>query len=397
MRIGVNCFLLQPDVGGIKQYFVALFDELLSGDYGHEYIFFYFEHNLDELNKLRFPQWREKAILLRDQLEVRRHLEKIDLYFCPFGSLWPRPLNIPTVVNLADIQEVHYPQFFSDGDLYARAYHYVGSTKMADRVVTVSDFSRRTIVKFHDISPDKIDVAHNCIHPKYLQGDAQPLKVDLPETFVFFPANRWRHKNHDALLKAIGLLKKEYKIDISLVCTGYDIEGGYPLAAKAEAYGIADRVFSVGYVSIEEMVFLYRKAKMLVFPSLYEGFGIPLVEAMAVGCPVISSDATSLREVGGDAALFFDPRSVGEIAARIKELLENENLRVSLIEKGYERAKFFSPAKMAETHLRAFALAKRSFSSRRYLWLNYLYRPWHFLKVAVQHRNYLYKMKFANR
>ncbi|MCK4828531.1 hypothetical protein KA005_73045, partial [bacterium] len=199
MRIGVNCFLLQEDIGGIKQYFISLFDELLSDNRGHEFIFFYFEHNLVELDKLSSAKWREKAILLQNQSDVKQHLCKIDLYFCPFGSLWPRPLPLPTVINLADIQEVHYPQFFSPGDRYARAYHYVGSTKMADRVVTISEFSKRTIEEFHKLAASNIIVAHNCINPKYNNGgaNAEPLKnFDLPKEYVFFPANRWQHKNH---------------------------------------------------------------------------------------------------------------------------------------------------------------------------------------------------------
>jgi len=393
MRIGVNCFLLQPDVGGIKQYFISLFDELLSSDHENDYIFFYFEHNLEELGNLHSTRWRESAILLRDQLEVKRHLEKIDLYFCPFGSLWPRPLPIPTVVHLADIQEVHYPEFFSPGDLYARAYHYAGSTRMADRVITVSEFSKNTIVEFHGIPATKVTVAYNCINPKYWSASTRKLDRVLPSKYIFFPANRWRHKNHDSLLKAIGLLKEKYGFKIPLVCTGYDIDGGYPLSAKADEYGIADQVISVGYVSVEEMVSLYQHAEMLVFPSLYEGFGIPLAEAMAVGCPVISSRETSLEEVGADAVLFFDPRSPEEIASRIMELLENDELKRSLVEKGYERAADFSPAKMATTHLRVFELARQSFSLSRYLWLNLGYRPWHYAKVAFRHRNYFFRKK----
>ncbi len=389
MRIGVNCFLLQKDIGGIKQYFLALFDELLADNRGHKYVFFYFEHNLAELEKLSSDKWRDQAILLQNQLEIKPHLAKVDLYFCPFGSLWPRPLDLPTVVSLVDIQEVHYPQFFSSRDRYARAYHYVGSTKMADRVVTISDFSKKAIVKFHKISPSKIIVAHLCADSKYSNNEKNITTLDhfdLPEKYLFFPANRWLHKNHDILLKAIKFLKEERGIRIPVVLTGYDVDGGYPLVNKAKEYGIDEQVCSIGYVSVDEMVSLFRDAEMLVFPSLYEGFGIPLVEAMLMGCPVVASRETSLPEIGGDAALFFDPRSYRELADRIELLFENEIVRNALVAKGYMRAREFSAAKMADRHLYAFDQALKSFSRYKYFWNNYFFRPWHYLKVGFQYR-----------
>ena len=151
MRIGVNCYQLLPDIGGLKQYFLRLFRELLKNDEQNTYIFFYFSHNMDELSYLNDLHWKENAIELKDQKDVYEYLDKIDLYFCPFGALWPRPMPVPTVVTLVDIQEVFYPEYFTAQDLFNRHFHYKGSTKMADRVITISDFSRETIIKHHKI------------------------------------------------------------------------------------------------------------------------------------------------------------------------------------------------------------------------------------------------------
>ena len=141
MRIGVNCFMLRPHIGGMKQYFRNLFGWLLENDRQNEYLFFYFRHNVDELRKLRSDRWRSNAILLEDQSQILDHLGKIDLFFCPFGPLWPRPIPLPTVMTLSDVQEVYYPEFFTPEELFIRADHFRGSAAMADRVITVSEFS----------------------------------------------------------------------------------------------------------------------------------------------------------------------------------------------------------------------------------------------------------------
>ena len=103
MRIGVNCFLLRAHIGGLKQYFLTLFNELLQHDAENEYVFFWFAHNEEELNRLETERWKVNAILLRDQSEIAEYRHRMDLYFCPFGALYPRPLPLPTVVMLADI------------------------------------------------------------------------------------------------------------------------------------------------------------------------------------------------------------------------------------------------------------------------------------------------------
>jgi glycosyltransferase involved in cell wall biosynthesis len=379
MRIGVNCFLLQANIGGLKQYFFNLFQELLENDHQNEYIFFHFPHNAEELAKLENRRWQARAVLLNNQLEVKQHLDKIDLYFCPFNALWPRPLPIPTVVTLVDIQEVFYPQFFTDLDLYNREYHLPGSTRMADRVITISHFTKKTIVQYHRISSHKVTVAYLCADKRYYQAAevARPPQSPLPKgDFIIYPANHWKHKNHDTLLRALRWLKTEKGLKIDAVFTGYDVPNGYPLLPKVSEYGLDEQVCSVGYVTVEEMAYLYSKATMLVFPSLFEGFGIPLVEAMAVGCPVVAANVTSLPEVGADAAEYFDPMSPESIGIAIEKIWRDGALRQQLVERGRRRALDFSAAKLAQTHLAVFNEAARSFSATRYVW-HYCYQHYH--------------------
>ena len=370
MRIGVNCFLLQEDVGGIKQYFFSLFRELLSRGDSNQYIFFYFEQNISELKKLEGVNWKEKSVFLHSQKDILRHLDQIDLYFCPFGTLYPRPLPLPTVVTLVDIQEVFYPDFFTLHNLLARDYHYKGSTRMSDRVVTISDFSKQTIVEHHHIQGEKVKVAYLCADERFYRAKEIARKPNrpLPESFVFYPANHWLHKNHDVLLRALVWLRREKQVTVQAVFTGFDQDSGYRIEDKARAYGIADQVHLLGYVSVEELAYLYIHAQALVFPSFFEGFGIPLVEAMAAGCPVLAADATSLPEVGADSVLYFSPCSAEDLGKAIMDLVGNEQLRREYISRGYLRAKEFSAAKLADDHLAVFSEARTSFFRSKYIW-----------------------------
>jgi glycosyltransferase involved in cell wall biosynthesis len=379
MRIGVNCYLLQPHIGGLRQYFLTLFRELLERDDEHEYVFFWYRQNADELEQLGTDRWRRHAVLLEDQRQVLAHLDRIDLYFCPFGALYPRPVPRPTVMTLVDIQEVFYPEFFTPADRYMRELHFPGSTRMADRVITISEFSRRTLIEHHRLPPARVAVVHLCADERYSRSAAVARRpaAPLPARFVFYPANLWKHKNHDVLLRALRLLREERGRRLDLVLTGFGQDNGYPVAAMAEAHGVRDQVHALGYLEVEELAYLYRRADMLVFPSLFEGFGIPLVEAMAAGCPVVAARATSIPEVAGDAAEFFDPASPVALAAAIEHVADDEAWRETLRTRGLRRAREFSAARMAEGHRAAFREAAQVYSRRAFLWHRWVTGYWH--------------------
>jgi glycosyltransferase involved in cell wall biosynthesis len=377
MRIGVNCFLLQPNIGGIKQYFLTLFRNLLENDTENQYVFFWYEHNAAELANLGTERWKEGAVLLTDQREVLAHLDKIDLYFCPLSALYPRPLPKPSVVSLPDIQEVFYPEFFTKEDLYERDLHFPESTRMADRVLTLSEFSKQTMVQHHGLPPKKVIVAPISADPRFQRSEeiARPPAESLPEEFIFYPANFWMHKNHDGLLRALKVLKEERGLLVNVVLTGFPDTNGYPVEAKAVEYGVQKQVTRLGYVTVEEIAYLYRRARMLVFPSLFEGFGIPLLEAMTTGCPIAAADATSVPEVTGDVAVLFDPTSPASMAGAIERLWCEAGLRETLVAKGRVRAGQFSADRQLRAHLRAFVEAAHVYEYRDFLWKRWVYGP----------------------
>ena len=370
MRIGVNCFLLAPHIGGLRQYFLMLFRELLARDDEHEYVFFWYAHNEAELEQLGTDRWRRRAVRLEDQRQVLEHLDRIDLYFCPLTALYPRPVPRPTVMTLVDIQEVFYPEFFSADDRYMRQLHFPGSTRMADRVITISEFSRRTILEHHRLRPDRVVAVHLCADERYARSEtvARPPTATLPARFLFYPANPWKHKNHVVLLRALRLLRDERRRRLDLVLSGFGQDERSTILALAESFGVREQVHPIGYLSVEELAYLYRQADMLVFPSLFEGFGIPLVEAMTVGCPIVAANVTSLPEIGGDAAEYFDPTSATAVAAAIEHVLDDERWRETLRMRGFERARAFSAAVTADRHLAVFREAARAYSPTRFLW-----------------------------
>ena len=378
MRIGVNCFLLQAHIGGLRQYFVTLFRELLAADDGNEYVLFWYRHNAGELEALG-DRWRRNAVLLEDQRHVLAHLDRIDLYFCPFGALYPRPVPRPTVMTLVDIQEVFYPEFFTAADRYSRALHFPGSTRVTDRVITISEFSRRTILEHHGLPPARVKVVYLCADERYGRSAevARPPAEPLPERFVLYPANLWKHKNHDVLLRALRLLRDERGRRIHLVVTGLGQDNGYPLAAMAAEHGVETQVRALGYLAVEELAYLYRRADMLVFPSLFEGFGIPLVEAMAAGCPVVAARATSIPEVCADAAELFEPTSPAALAAAIERVADDAAWRETLRARGLRRARDFSAARMAAGHRATFQEAVRAYSPRSFVWRRWVTSYWH--------------------
>ncbi len=199
----------------------------------------------------------------------------------------------------------------------------------------------------------------------------------MPERFVFYPANRWFHKNHDNLLKELGIIRDRYHIEIPCVFTGVDYENGYPLKNKIVEYDLEDQILILNYVTSNEIKYIYHKADMLCFPSFFEGFGLPLLEAMAAGCPIACSNAGSIPEVVGKAALLFDPTDTFDIAEKVHELWISSIVRKSLIDFGKDQAKKYSIKKTALSHLEAFEKAIHSYKVSYFIYNKYVFNPLH--------------------
>ena len=211
MLIGVNCYLLTPEIGGLRTYFGQLFNDLSKNHPEHEIVYFYFSQNEAILKEFDFFPWNRHAVKLAKQSEIFGFLKKLDLFFCPLGSLWPRPVSIPSVVTIPDIQECFFSSFFSEKERLFREYNHLDSLEAADRIVTISNFSKKTFIEQYGVSPKKVRVSWLNADDSIFEPMVEPPNrtFELPPSgYLFYPANRWPHKNHDTLLHAMRYLKE---------------------------------------------------------------------------------------------------------------------------------------------------------------------------------------------
>ena len=395
MRIGVNLIPLRSgQMGGHEFYVRRLLRQLLTRDRQNHYVLFTAWWNDDSID---IPHGRVQKIMAvaqeepaeaspsglkrwwaryptRGTLPVLRRWTPtpcldlhawvrrlgLDLWFCPMTNLDPRHLPIPTVVTIADIQQEYYPEFFTRAELQARALMYGPSCQEATAVIAVSEFSKRCMIEKYGLVPEKV----HCVYEAGVEGvdDSSRIltaeevqrKHHLPASYAFYPANMWPHKNHHLLLLALHRLRRVYGIALSLVLTGDEMGQREQFEAFARHFHLQEQIHCLGYVPGSDLPGLYQGAAMLLFPSLFEGFGIPLVEAMALGCPVAAANTTSIPEVVGDAARLFEPRQPDSIATACAQVLTDSDLRQTLIARGREQAQRFSWERAADETLQVF-------------------------------------------
>lgn len=268
------------------------------------------------------------------------------LLFCPLLTLEPSAPAIPSAVMVPDLLHEFYPDHFAADILEWRRRHYRPSVERADAVFTLSEFSKKSIVERFSVAPEKVIVVHLDVGAEFAApfDDRSTLagqRIDVPEDYLYYPANYWPHKNHAALLRAFRELVDRHP-SLHLVLTGATATGEQRVRNLIDDLGLRSRVRILGYVDRDVMPELYRRARMLVFPSLYEGFGLPILEAFHSRVPVVASDVGSCPEVAGDAALLVDPNAPGSIAGAIERLLEDRTLCRDLVARGEIRKQQFS-------------------------------------------------------
>ena len=262
---------------------------------------------------------------------VRRELElgTLDAIHFPLSVMLPPVSRPPAATTVLDVQHELYPQFFSRAELAYRRAVYGWTVRRSRIVITISEHAKRGLVERLGLDPARVRPIHLGLdHSRF-----RPNPEVAREEFLLYPALPWPHKNHARLFEAFARVRAR-RPGLRLVLTGWD---------KPAPEGVEAR----GRVSPEELVGLYRRAAALVFPSLYEGFGQPPLEAMACGCPVACSNAASLPEVVGEAARLFDPLSVEDMAAAIEEVLDAPD---EWARRGLERAELFSWDACAHAH-----------------------------------------------
>jgi glycosyltransferase involved in cell wall biosynthesis len=271
------------------------------------------------------------ALAARRSRAVTTHVAEFDVLHYPLTV--PSPgTQAPTVVTLHDTQHRDLPEFFGPARKSFRRIAYDRAARSAAAVVVTSEFVRERAVELLELDSSRVHVVPHAIdHSVFRLGDEEP------EPIVLYPAQPWPHKNHTRLFEAFAGLR-ETRPQLRLVLTGGALDRLEPLPEGVE---------NLGLVPAEHLASLYRRAACLVFPSLYEGFGLPVLEAMACGCPVAASNAGAIPEIAGDAAVLFDPTDVEAMAAA---MLEADSRRGELRERGLARAAGYTWDESARRH-----------------------------------------------
>jgi len=354
MRIAIDARKIRDY--GIGTYVRNLLRQLGRQDDKHDYVVLCREQDWDTVEECgpRFQPVIEAAgaysIAEQFALPMDLRREAVDLFHAPHYVL---PMLTPcrSVVTIHDCIHLRFPQYLPNriGYAYARAQMWMATNKAA-RVMTVSEASKRDILRYFRVPESRIDVIYNAIDERFwAEPDAEHIervreRYRLTAPFVLYAGNIKPHKNLERLIEAFNLLRTDRPdlADVELLIIGDEISKYATLRRAVHRHKLHKHVRFFGFVPDQTLAALYRLAKVFVFPSLYEGFGLPPLEAMASGTPVITSNVSSLPEVVGDAALMIDPYEPAAIADAMRRVLTDPALHAALRARGLARAREFS-------------------------------------------------------
>ena len=356
-RIAINFWpYTGTECGGMLYYALSVIREFIR-IVPDKLCIFYGEHNVKQIRSVPgILNIKRQRISSPEQILEFKH--EFDILFCPAAWGGVNSFDYPLVHTIPDIQEQFYPDFFSSADLESRNTFHPYVARSSTLIITISNFSKSTIVERFNIEENRIRVTHLSAHGIFFDKALEGKKPgNLPTgvgRFLFYPANAWRHKNHLALLDALSIIREKNGLKIPTILTGNLLDGDWnriDIDDEIQLRDLKKSVFHIGEVSLAELKFLYENALALVHPSLFEGFGIPVVEAMASGCPIIAANATSLPEIAGESALYFDPQEAGDLAEKILHFLDSPNEVARRVEYGKDLAANFCDSKTARQTL----------------------------------------------
>ena len=238
------------------------------------------------------------------------------------------------VITIHDLTYKRFPELLQKETLHNLEAHMMREIARADAIICVSEATRDDLLKYYEVDPRRVFAIHSGVPST---TDNRQLTTDLPKRYILFVSTIEPRKNLGVLLDAFENLKRNGKYDGSLVVVGR-------IGWKSEQFVSRLRardVHHLDYLDPAELQEVYRRAELFVFPSIYEGFGFPLLEAMAYGVPTIAAESSSLPEIAGDAALYFDPRDAAQLESAILRVVDHHEVRHELIERGRERVKAF--------------------------------------------------------
>nr|WP_299168550.1 glycosyltransferase family 1 protein [uncultured Allomuricauda sp.] len=304
---------------------------------------------------LKIIEFNLKIYSLKEQLLYPFIIPKTDLFWCPHFNAPFLPIRakkmlttIYDVNHLANKESSSFAKWIYAKLLYALA------VRKSEKIITISKFSKAELLKYTNAKTKKIKIVYCGVDFVKFTNVYQNLEYEVPEKYILYVGNIKPHKNLLTLLKAYKILPENTKQTYKLVILGKKegfITPDLEIFKFIEEHSLMKYIFFTGYVEDYEVPLIYQKASLFVFPSLYEGFGLPVLEAMASGVPVLTSNATSLPEVGGEAAMYFDPTNFNELSVKIQEFVLNQELGKMYVRKGKLQARRFSWETAGKRHI----------------------------------------------
>ena len=352
MRIAIDASTISTQ-GGPRTYVLGLLEALLRMDRNNEYVVFY----NDPIHVGRFPTAREIVLPGRSPLARlwREHVllplacrrEKIDLLHCPKSAI-PYYSPCPVVVTLHDLIPIKHPETEKfAAQMYWRLQIPIAARK-SSFIITDSEYARQEIMADFAVPPERITATMLGFNPAMLaardaaEGKALRSRYGLPESYILYVGTIQPRKNIDSLIEAYARLKRDRENLPRLVIVGRKGWLFERLFERISELGLTHEVLFTGFVPDEDLPFIYDGACVFAYLSLFEGFGLPPLEAMACGVPVVVSNTTSLPEVVGDAGISVVPTDIDAIAAALKTVLDNHESAATMRNRGRERARTFS-------------------------------------------------------
>lgn len=364
MRIGIDARAINI-YPGIGRYAFNLVRWLGKFDTTNQYVIF--KNRLCTERLTNFPNFKEIVVdipllsfgtLFTFSKIVLR--ENIDFLHCAF-NITPLSKKMNKIITVHDLMDMLFPDCFShhpflieQGLKYFFKFSTPRTILSAKHLVADSHYTKSEILRmFSHVSPERIDVVHLAVDDYFTPSSQRAIeefkhKFNLPDKFLLYVGNTKKYKNLNCLIKAyiMYFISKGAKT-LPLIIAGMKNVVGDELTKTIDSSGLGEKIKIIGSISEEELPMLYSAAEYFIFPSIYEGFGLPPLEAMSCGTPVIVSNATSIPEVVNDAGLYFDPLHPEELADILINKIDNADLKYSLREKGLKQAKKFTLEKMA--------------------------------------------------
>lgn len=339
MKIAFNCCYYGRTSGGIKQYIYNLVTNLYKIDKKNEYIFYVSIDDLDYWNETMPPGVKCKKFPFRRTQKIRRALfqnkfwkkeqkkEKFTLFFSPF-------FNIPNIKDCIKIMTVHdlrlkrYPKSYTLSRRLFLNYYVKKSVKDCDKIITISHFTKNELINFYNCDKNKIVTIYEAINNEEFKLNSIPKKKDLKhlklasEKFILTVGHLEPRKNYGILIEAFNELIYEKDLNYKLVIVG---KKNFKYKRILEKIKHSKNVLHLGFVEFSDLLKLYYFADLFVFPSIYEGFGFPPLEAASLGTPSVVSKASCIPEICGDSALYFNPFDKSDLKKNIFRILNDKN------------------------------------------------------------------------